>query len=79
MPDTHTEIQDAPQTLAERPSLESLVSDLIQQVRTHYPDRLALGPAALKKRIVRLLDARLLPHRRPSGRPRLQSEHPIVG
>jgi hypothetical protein len=78
MSDTHVEIQDAPHPIAERLSLESLVSDLIQQIRTHYPDRLALRPAALKKRIVRLLDAGLLPHRRPSGRPRLQRVNEAV-
>jgi len=50
----------------------------MHQIRMQYPDRLALRPAALKRRIVRLLDAGLLPYRRPSGRPRLQSVNEAV-
>jgi hypothetical protein len=66
------------QPISEHPSLEALVSEFVQQIRTRYPDRLALRPAALRKRIVRLLNAGLLPHRRPSGRHRLQRVNEAV-
>lgn len=52
-------------------ALESLVSDFLAKVQVHHSDRLALRPKALKKRIIRLIDAGLPPYRRPAGRPKL--------
>lgn len=71
-----TEVEHSP--TFDRPTLESLVSDLVQQIRTHYPDRLTLRPAAVRRRIVRLIDIGLLPFSRPSGRPRLQKVNNAV-
>jgi hypothetical protein len=74
----HPGMGSIPDEQAEPHTLESLVNDLVQQVHQQYADRLAVRPKAIRNRIVRLIDIALLPHRRPSGRPRLQSVNKAV-
>ena len=51
-------------------SLDSIIETCVAELRTHSPAALARGPAAFRKRVLRLADRALSPDDHAPGRPR---------